>query len=234
MAKSIQKLKAQKLRKSGKSIIKIASVVGVAKSTVSLWCRDIELTEQQKNRLLKSREDGLKLGQLMGAAKQKKKRLEKIENYRLEGMSKLKNFNSNDFFVFGLALYLGEGSKSYRKTKFTNSNPELIKMMILWFKTFFAIPKSELRFHTTINTLHKKREADILHYWSDNLNIPLTQFCKTTFVASKQKKIYENYNNYYGTLHFRILKGGDLLYRILGLINGVFESELIKDGLKSA
>jgi transcriptional regulator with XRE-family HTH domain len=43
MAKSLQRIEARKLRKEkGLSIKEIAEKVRVGKSTVSLWCRDIE------------------------------------------------------------------------------------------------------------------------------------------------------------------------------------------------
>lgn len=47
MAKSKEKNKALKLRQQGESIKKIAKKLKIAKSTISLWCRDIELTPEQ-------------------------------------------------------------------------------------------------------------------------------------------------------------------------------------------
>src|SRR3989344_6638739 len=119
MAKSKQRLGARDLRKQGMSIIRIASLVNVAKSTVSLWCRDIDLTEEQKARLIASREDGLKRGQLMGAEIQKRRRLEKIENYKLEGITTLSNMRSEEYFIAGLSFYIAEGSKKSRAVVFT-------------------------------------------------------------------------------------------------------------------
>src|SRR3989344_8024212 len=127
MAKSKQKLEARRLRYRGLSIIKISDIIKVAKSTVSLWCRDIELTEKQKLTLLTSRENGLKRGQLIGAEMQKNKRLEKISKYRQEGINRLKNLTSRESFVAGLALYLAEGSKNSKGVIFTNSDPSIIK-----------------------------------------------------------------------------------------------------------
>lgn len=227
MAKSKQKLKARELRYQGFSIIKIADVVKVAKSTVSLWCRDIELTEKQKLVLLNSKENGLKRGQLMGAEMQKNKRLEKISKYKQEGISQLSDLTSRESFVGGLALYLAEGSKS-SGVIFTNADPLIIKFMMNWFVENFQISKQNFTFYLIINEIHKPREQIIQNYWINYLNISNSQFRKTSFVRSKQKKIYDNYDNYYGTIHFKILKSTDLLYKIKGLIDGLFEAQTIK------
>ena len=228
MAKSEQRLKARKLRKEGLSIIKIAALLKIAKSSISLWCRDIELTEAQKLALIASKEDGLKRGQLMGAESQKKRRLDKIEQYRLEGINRLSNLSLEQYFSSGLTLYLAEGSKE-RRIIFTNSDPRIVKFMMNWFKTFFKIKTENFTFYLIINEIHKPREEIVKNYWSNYLNISLMQFRKTSFVKNKQKKIYENYDRYYGTVHFQILKSTELSYRIRGLLAGLFEAKLIRE-----
>lgn len=234
MAKSKQRLQARELRRQGMSIIKIAATVKIAKSTVSVWCRDIELTERQKLILLSSKEDGLKRGQLIGAEIQKRRRVDKIERYRQEGAGQLTNLTFGECFIAGLALYLAEGSKKRRGIVFTNSDPLIIKFMMGWFVKYFQIPTENLTFYLIINEIHIPREQIVKDYWVNYLNISESQFRKTTFVITKQKKIYENYDRYYGTIHFKILKSTDLLYRIEGLINGLFQSDMVKrDILKS-
>ena len=229
MAKSEQRLRARELRKQGMSIIKIAPIVGVYKSTISMWCRDIDLTEEQKNKLINSRKEGLKRGQLMGAEIQKKRRLEKIEQCRQEGISKLKNLSSKECFIAGIALYLAEGSKNSKGTIFTNSDPLIIKFMMNWFNDYFKIPISDFTFYLIINEIHKPREEIVKNYWTNYLGISITQFRKTGFVKTKQKKVYANYDTYYGTVHFKILKSTHLLYKIQGFISGLFESGIIKE-----
>lgn len=227
MAKSLQRIKARKLRQNGMSIIKIASLVKVAKSTISMWCRDIDLTEEQKSNLLASKEEGLKRGQLMGAEMQKRRRLEKIEKYNLEGIRKLANIKPKEHFIAGLAFYIAEGSKGSKAIIFTNSDPVLIKFMMNWFINLFKIPIESFTFYLIINEIHQAREQIVKDYWVNYLGISSAQFRKTSFVKTKQKKIYENYDKYYGTIHFKILKSTDLLYKIKGLAMGLFKSELI-------
>lgn len=225
MAKSLLKLRSRELRKLGKSINEIACLVGASKGSVSLWCRDIELTSEQIANLLKKREFGLMLGQINAAINKKKVRDEKIKKYEQEAIKKLGKLKKRDLFVVGLALYLGEGFKYYNRAGFTNSDPIIIKFMMNWFKSFFQLPIDRFAFFLLINKVHANREWIVKKYWSDYLGIPISQFRKTYFVKSKQKKIYENHNNYFGTLTFRILKGTDIFYNIKGLLKNLLSTK---------
>lgn len=224
MAKSILRLRARELRKAGQSIGAIAEVLVIAKSTVSLWCRDIELSMEQIKKLLANKENGLRLGQINGALAQKNRRIEKTKFYEREGLERFKNLSKEEFFTAGVALYLGEGAKKNRRIEFTNTDPQMIKFMIKWFVELFGVKKENFILSVVINTLHEKREAVVKNFWMDYLNVGPEQFRKMIFVKSKQKKVYENYNNYFGTLRFRILKSTDLCYKMLGFIKGLLDS----------
>ena len=55
-AKIEEKMKAREYRRQGKSILWIARKLNVAKSSVSTWTRDIELTDEQYEYLQNSEE----------------------------------------------------------------------------------------------------------------------------------------------------------------------------------
>jgi transcriptional regulator with XRE-family HTH domain len=226
MAKSKLRLRARELRQKGESIIVIAKNLGISKGTVSLWCRDMVLSEEQIVRLLNNKSVGLKKAQLKGALVQKTKRLAKIEKYIREGYRKFEKFTPDQFFVGGLALYLAEGRKNQRVV-FTNSNPRIIKFMLQWFRTFFKIYSDQLTFYVHINEIHKHREATVVDYWSNYLEVPLSRFKRVIFIKSIQKKVYENHNTHYGTLHCEVLKSKDLLYKINGLLEGLLQHRML-------
>jgi hypothetical protein len=223
MAKSALRLRAREMRNEGESIIVIAKEIGVAKSTVSLWCRDIELTAVQINRLLKNKELGIRIGQLKGAKMQKMRRAEKIRTALQNGLDRFATLHENEHFSSGIALYLAEGAKKSRQVHFVNSDPRLIKFMLGWFERFFQIPLNGISFRLMINEIHKHRENRVLEFWSSYLGVPAAQFRRTTFVHSKQAKIYQNHNRYFGTMHFTVLKSSHLLYIISGLIEGLLQ-----------
>ena len=70
-----EKVKAIQLRKSGYGYNEILKEIGVSKSTLSLWLRDIKLTDNQKKKLLKGRE----ISRYAGAKSQQKKRIERTK-----------------------------------------------------------------------------------------------------------------------------------------------------------
>jgi transcriptional regulator with XRE-family HTH domain len=219
MAKSIQKLEAQKLRKQGWSIKDVAEKLIIAKSTVSIWCRDIKLTKKQIARLLRSKQKKITRGRLKGAQVQKMKRLEAIKLATQEASMKLKALTDGEFFIAGLALYLAEGSRNMGRVHFTNSNPRIIKFVLRWFKKFYHASKNDMRYSVTINLIHKKREGKIKKFWQRYLKIRSSQFTPFRYTNIVQKKIYANYDNYFGTFSFRINKSTHLLYRLKALMN---------------
>jgi transcriptional regulator with XRE-family HTH domain len=221
MAKFDLKIKARKLRKKGVSVNKIAKKLDISKSTASLWVRDIVLSVNQLEKLRKSSIKGGELGRLKGALVQKERRLKLIEENRRFGLQELSNLTEREFFAAGIALYWAEGTKKGQEISFCNSDPEMMKFFIAWITMLFPVKKEEIYFRVAVNELHEKREQAIREYWSKELKIPLDQFRKTTFKKVKNKKVYENFNDHYGTLLAKIRQPSRFYYKILGLIEGL-------------
>ena len=223
MAKFQQKIKAREMRAEGESVKEIAKKVGVTKSTASLWVRDIILSVKQLEDLKKRSIKGGELGRLKGSLMQKNRRLDLIKKREVEGCEQLKNISDKEFFVAGVALYWGEGSKKKREFYICNSDPKLINFMILWLKKFYGVDVERLKVVVGINEIHRSRENIVKKYWSDITGIPLAQFRKTSFKKTKLHKVYANFNEHYGTLGVTVLKGSDIYYKMLGLIKGLSE-----------
>lgn len=81
MAKSIERIKAIKLRRKGESIKRIAQILKIAKSTVSLWCQEIKLTKSQIEALHIRMVRGGYKGRLKGALLQKERREIKVKMF---------------------------------------------------------------------------------------------------------------------------------------------------------
>jgi len=209
------------LRRLGNSIKKIAKTIGVAQSSVSLWCRDIALTEGQQNLIVKNGLEGLRLGQLKSAELKRKKRIEIVDDLQKQGVIFFKKLTRKEFFVFGLALYVCEGSKTHRRFIFTNSDPKLIKIVVKWLYEFYGIDSDRLGLRVQIHEMHKPRERIIKIYWKKYLNFPSSAPIKVDYIKTARQKIYENYNSYYGTMHLKVLKGTVFSYKIQGLIYGL-------------
>ncbi len=224
MAKSLLKLEARKLRKRGISVKKIANYLKVSKSSASYWTRDIILSVEQLEKLRRSMLKGAALGRFRGSQIQKQRRLKRIESSRLEGIKLLSKLKQREFLIAGLALYWGEGSKKSQEVEFCNSDPKMIQFLILWLQKCFNIPASDIKCIVGINEIHHKREQIVKEYWSKVSGIPLSQFRKTSFKKIKNKKIYENFNEHYGTLSVSVAKPSRFYFKIIGLIDGLCEA----------
>ena len=218
MAKFLIKIKAIKLRKNGQSIKDIAQFLGISQSTASIWCRHIKLTQNQVSKLLKLKEKNITAGRLKGALIQKMKKINAIKKAEKEAR-RIKKLSNAEFFFVGLALYLAEGSKKMGMVQFTNSDPRLIKLMLLWFKRFYNISKNDIKYTITMNGILKNRDGKIKKFWQKYLKLKPVLFTDTRFVKTKQRKIYSNSTNYFGTFSFRINKSTNLLYKLKALMD---------------
>ncbi len=221
MAKSKEQIKARHLRQEGKSIKEIAKILKVSRSSASIWCRDIRLTKQQIERLHESMVAGSYLGRLKGAQTQKKRKEEKISLYKKDALRRIGELSEKEFFVAGLCLYWGEGSRKFPPVKFFNSDQLIIEFMMRWFRDIMKISQDRFLMYLTINKIHKRRLPEVISHWSQITKIPTEQFRKPILIKAKNKKIYKNFNQHYGTLCIRIGKSTDLYYRILGLIEAL-------------
>ena len=222
MAKSLLRLEALKLRKKGISVKKIARALGVSASTASYWTRDVILSVEQLENLRQSTIKGAELGRLRSALLQKKRRLKIIELVKDKTRERLLNLQSREFLIAGIALYWSEGSKKDRRVEFCNSDPRMIKFFIHWLHDCFNVKSEDLRGYIGINEVHLKREGIVKQYWSELTGIPLSQFRKTYFKRAANKKVYENFNEHYGTLNIRVAKSAALYYEVMGLIEGLY------------
>lgn len=216
MAKSELKIKARKLRTSGKSIKDIARTTGASQSTISLWCRDIQLTDKQLKRILDEKEYLIARGRLKGANFQRMRRVNAIK-VAIQEAERLNKLSEKEFFIAGLALYLAEGTKTYGTVQFTNSNIKIIKFMIDWFRHFYNISNAEVKFSIHINSVHRNREKEVMSFWKKHLRVNTSNFTRIRYVKTKPAKKYENHNVHYGTIDFRIKKSASLLYKLNAL-----------------
>lgn len=200
----------------------IAKKLQISKSSVSLWCADIPLTVSQQKRLIENSRNGSVKGRLIGAAMNRKKKLDAIALAREGGKRSIKKLSHYERMLVGLGLYWGEGVKADKShLSIVNSDPHLIKFMHTWFREVFKVDKSAFSPRVFINHVHRSRERQILTFWSELLGIPSKQFGRTVFLNINSKKVYENHNSYYGVLALRVRKGTALKYRILGLIEAL-------------
>lgn len=218
------KLKAQALRKEGYSYKEILEEIHVSKDTISKWCRDIPLTSEQKNRLVKNKLLGQRKGSIIAAENKRSQRIKKIENIYMNARKEIEIVKKRDAFMLGIALYAAEGTKMDKYGAFSNADPNLIAFMTKWFTDYAKVPKEKLRGRIWIH--EELSEASAKKYWSKITKIPLTQFIKTYKVKRKEdpKRVRKHINDY-GV--FTVSFSDAMIHRkIMGWIFGVFDDKI--------
>lgn len=191
-----EKILAQSLRTQGLSYKEILQQISVSKDTISRWCKDIQLTNTQKARLLENKKLGQKKGSLIAADNKRKAKIKKIEWNKKVAKKDIKILSDRDKFIAGIALYAGDGNKTDGKGGFTNSDPKLIKFMMEWFIKFPKIPLSRIRGSIWIHEELNEKKAKF--FWSHLTGIPIDQFHKTYIAKTKNdsKKIRKNIHEF--------------------------------------
>jgi transcriptional regulator with XRE-family HTH domain len=221
MAKSLLRLEAIRLREQGQSVRDIATKLGVAKSSASLWTRHIILSVEQLENLTKNSLRGGALGRIRGALSQKISRLKRIELSNQKGAEFIGDLSTRELDLVGTCLYWAEGNKRNRQVKLCNSDPNMILLFIKWLAVIYNIPISELYCQIGINEAHKDRETQVRAYWSKVTSIPLKNFNKTSLKKYPLRKIYANFEEHYGTLSVNVNRPARIFYQILGKIHAI-------------
>lgn len=218
------KIRARNLRKLGLSYSAILLQVKVSKSTLSLWCRDIELSESQKCKLQNNKLMGQQKGSIIAAINKRRRRTELREKLLEEASIEIGKLNRRDIFLLGISLYVGEGYKKESSIGFTNSDPKLINFMMNWFRNICQIPEEKFRGAIWI---HDNLDASkALKYWSRLTKIAQQQFHLTYVSKNKEgsNKIRKNIHSY-GIFSIRV-SDNYKQKKILSWISALFDDKI--------
>lgn len=211
------------MRKEGKSIGNIAQKIGVSKSSVSLWVRDVVLTEKQRKTL---NSNGFSVDAI------EKRRISRIENTKkhhnkIFNLAKkdVNNLSQRDLWLIGTALYWGEGGKTVKSlVRLSNSDPIVIQIMMRFFKEVCSVPSAKFRGH--VHTFSHLNTQIAEKYWSRISGIPQKRFFKTYAKPSKAS-LHKKDSLPYGTFQIYVCDT-ELFLTIMGWIEGVHESIIKK------
>jgi hypothetical protein len=157
---------ARRLRAAGLPLADIAARLGVSKSSVSLWVRDVPVDPRPRSTRGRSRAPN---------ALQRRTQAE-IAHLLDEGRDRVGRLSEREFLVAGIALYAGEGSKRDGEVRFVNSDPRMVAFFCSWLRRFFAIDESRLRVRLYLHEGLDLTAATA--HWSEVTGIPESQFRK--------------------------------------------------------
>lgn len=208
---------ARKLRKKGYTLPEIADEVKAGKGLVSLWVRDVEISEAGKKRLAKNcrKSEGAARGRKTWSVKCKNIR----ERYREEG--RLAAQKGEVLHALACGLYWGEGSKTRCTADLTNSDPHIIKKFIEFCRVYFGTKNEELSFMVSAYTTDFTPE-EIVSYWVKTLEIEGADQRKHQFdpsYPSKGKGAGGRTGKYpYGTCKITVKKSTQIIQHIYGAL----------------
>jgi len=162
--------RARELRAQAWTLREIADELGVAKSSVSLWVRDVEFDPDSRRSARTGRRP-------RGADHPlRRRKLQQIEDLRVEGVRRVGGLSDRDLLLAGLGLYAGDGLKGDKSVGFANSDPRMVRLFCRWLRHFFDVDESRLRVSLY---LHQGLDlARAQHHWSELTGVPISQFLK--------------------------------------------------------
>jgi len=187
--KTAEKLEAIGLRKQGTSVPEIANKLNVAKSSVSVWVRNIPLSPTAEKRLLKK----ISAGQLAGGKSRHNAVIVREAEYLQLALEKIKKINSTKEhrLSYCALIYWCEGAKSANCVDFTNSDPQLISLFLRLFRSCFIVSESKFRVSLHVHSYHNIDTQ--IHFWSDVTGVPKQQFIKPYQKPHTSKTMRDNY-----------------------------------------
>ena len=215
-----ERILARKLRTQGFSFSEITKKIpNLSKGTLSGWLKDIELTSEQKTRLLLKIKEGSDRGRFKGSLTNHQKRIYVTKQIIQTAKLEVKKRTSDLLFASGIMLYWAEGDKTQERVGFTNSDPLMIQFMMTWFRKICRVPESKFRIALSIMTLHNKNASE--RFWSKITGLPLSSFNKTRIKPTLLKG--KRNPSYMGTCRV-IISDKNLFRMIIGWKEGVLES----------
>lgn len=213
--KKEQREEARRLRiEEGLSVKEICTKLGVSKGSVSVWVRDIELTEEQKANLLKRhspRYRGRHEGSLAVAAKYRELR----RTYQNEGRAKATE--RDPLHIAGCMLYWGEGAKGKNALKLANSDPALLHFYIRFLRQSLLVEDSQFVVRVFCYTNNGLSAHEIEDYWLDLFELPRSCLGKTSVNNQPSSSQQKGRKLVYGTCEVSI-NSTRLLHHVYGAI----------------
>lgn len=195
--------KALSLRKQGMSYSQIRKTLKVSKSTLSIWLHEMPLSEERIRELQRRGWEKNEAALERFRNTMRRKREERLkEIYKIQ-KKKFLPLNNCSFFIAGLFLYWGEGTKCRRDgLSISNTDPSVIRFFIRWLNKSLNIPREKMRVG-----LHLYKDMNIdreMKFWSKLLSIPLQQFIRPYIKKTSSERINHKGGFGHGTCNLRI------------------------------
>ncbi len=167
----------------------IARLLGVSRSSASIWVRDIELSSEQRARLLW--QNPAYNGQCKGSAANREKGRARRLAYQQRGRQLAGQGTVS--YLAGCMLWWAEGDRNRNVVRLTNSDPELVRAFARFLRGCFGVDDEEMSIYCNLFADHETRQLGIEQFWLRLLGLPDSSLRKSTINRyskySKKKRV---------------------------------------------
>lgn len=217
-AKDELRAKARELRLAGWSMPKIAVEIGVSRSSVSLWTRD--LPKPPRSTWEPHRQAAAYAAHWVPELA---RRQEERERRAAEGAQSVGELSERELLLLGAMAYWCEGSKSKsyarrEKLVFMNSDPRLVLLYLRWLR-LLGVTAERLRIHVHV---HESADVEgIERFWRDTTGLS-ERFGKTILKRHKPETNRKNrHDEYRGCLMIGVLQSAALYQTVAGMFDAL-------------
>ncbi|MBI5135352.1 hypothetical protein HZA86_03935 [Candidatus Uhrbacteria bacterium] len=207
-------------RQQGLSYSEIRERIPVAKSTLSLWFKEVGLSRPQQQRLTEKK----RLAGLRGAQRRHEQRVIIRDEIVHRSAKEIGHLSQRELWLLGVALYWAEGHKEKEKRsaalQFGNSDPLMITLFLRWLRVVFHITDDRIRLGLYIHKNSKNTVERAKDFWKGITGLPVIHFVyfKQGNPKTKRKNIGDLY---FGLLRITVLSSINLNRQIEGWIKGI-------------
>ncbi len=213
---------ALELRSHGKSYLEIKKALGIPKSTLSGWFKDLEFSSKVQGIL---QEKGRVAKEQFVKFNRQRTEIIKDENQKIvkQAMENIRQLSRYELILIGVALYWAEGYKIEKQKRtpqicFVNSDPYMIALFLRFLREIIGAQEEKLK--PTIHLYIDTDKKAIVNFWSKITRIPKKNFHFVNQIsrASKGKRSFNALP--FGTLKL-VFSGRQNSFRVKGWIDAL-------------
>ncbi|MDB5265803.1 MAG: hypothetical protein JWM39_516 [Parcubacteria group bacterium] len=210
------------MRKEGKTYSEICNELTIAKSTLSLWLRAVELSKPQEQRITEKRTQAAARG---GKARHDT-RIKEIEYSNIAGIESIGKLTPRELWLIGIALHWAEGSKQNERSLsagivFSNSDYRMVQVFLLWLGLFKVLDE-DIIFELYVHASRKEEIELFKGWWSERLAVPIENLSRIYLKQGNPQTRRTNTEDlYHGLIRIKVKKSTAMNRNIQGLIHGI-------------
>lgn len=227
-AKDEVRSRARELRAQGLDYEEIVAALGVSKSSVSLWVRDMPRPPRLSYEETRKRAaEGVR----RYWAAERPAREARREAVRAAAAAEIGDLTDREILIAGAISYWCEGTKSKphvlrERILFINSDPGLIRFFLRFLVTA-GVESAQLRFRVYIHETADVAAAE--RFWADITCADPASFYKAVLKQHNPRTVRSNVEaQYHGCLRIDVLQSADLYRKIEGWVRAATAVALVQ------